>query len=121
MTKLTSELKELKAIKSTFPRSTNGRILYTNDFRKRLVELMESKSMDVTQTFILRELEIAHVVFNKWRSDFKEHGYNCKRAVAVSRKQGSSAVSTLQAKRAELLGELTKIDQAIKLLNELGV
>jgi len=125
MAKLTTQLNELNSLKATFPRGKDGRIQYTNSFRKRVVQLMESKSMDVTQTYILNELNLNSVMFATWRRHFKKHGYeDVKVAVSASRyakANNSSVVSTLQTKRAELISEVAKIDQAIKLLEELGV
>ena len=121
MTKLTTQLNELKTLKATFPRGADGRVQYTNEFRKRVVELVGSKSMDVTQSHILKELSLDPCSFFKWRKNFKQHGYATKVAVSASRKQHTGAVGTLKAKRAELMSEIDKIDQAIKLLEELGV
>ena len=121
MTKLTTQLNELKTLKATFPRGTDGRVQYTNEFRQRVVELVESKSMGVTQSHILKELSLGQVMFCKWRRNFKQHGYATKVAVSASRKQHTGAVATLKAKRAELMSEIDKINQAIKLLEELGV
>lgn len=122
MTNFNTEIAELKAIKATLPRKSDGRVQYTNTFRRRVVDLIDNRPKDMTQSYILDTLNIGQPLVFRWKRDASRHGYVPEVAVAASRMQrGVSAVSALSNKRDELMLELTKVDQAIALLKELGL
>lgn len=120
-----NEIAELNFIKSNLPRGVDGRVLYTNEFRARVVELFKSsKICDVA-----RDLNINATNLCNWKTGKKLHGFKSSKAVAMQRKKADTdAVQQLLKRKSKItatilsLGdEVEKIEKAIKLLRELGV
>lgn len=123
MTNYNTEIAELNAIKATLPRGSDGRIQFTNEFRRRVCALVMNPNKPMSESAILRGLHITQPTVFKWKRNATKHEYTKDVAVSASRMQKStvSAVSALSNKRDELMLELAKIDQAIALLKELGL
>ena len=114
-----NEIANLNEIKSTLPRGKDGRVLYTNEFRQRVVKLAEN----VTDVQITRDLGLSSTCLFNWRSGKKLHGFKPSKSVAMQRKQprDDSPIAILERPRTELAAKMVKVDQAIQLLRELGV
>jgi transposase-like protein len=122
MTNYNTEIAELNAIKATLPRGSDGRIQFTNEFRKRVCALVMNPNKPMSESAILRGLHITQPTVFKWKRNLHKHSYSKEVAVSASRMQRAvSAVSALSTKREELMAEVVKIDQAIQLLKELGL
>lgn len=123
MTNYNTEIAELNAIKATLPRGSDGRIQFTNEFRKRVCALVMNPNKPMSESAILRGLHITQATVFKWKRNVHKHEYSAEVAVSASRiqKRTVSAVSALSSRREELMTELAKIDQAIELLKELGL
>lgn len=118
-----TEIAELNAIKVNLPRGADGRIQFTNEFRKRVCALIMNPNKPMSESAILRGLHLQQPTVFKWKRNVHKHEYSADVAVSASRihKSAVSAVSALSKRRDELMTELAKIDQAITLLKELGL
>ena len=114
-----NEIANLNTLKSNLPRGTDGRFLYTNEFRARAVELSEKYPI----CRVANDLGILHGQIRTWGKGKKLHGFKPSKSVAMQRKQprDDSPIAILERQRTELAAKMVKVDQAIQLLRELGV
>ena len=113
-TTLNTEMQALKEIKDATPRGSDGRTLYTVDFRSRVVTLTKL----TTLAQVARELDLSYSMVVTWNRSYRNKDVV---PVSISRKVQGGTIGTLLERKAELEAELTKLDTALNLLKELGV
>ena len=122
-------ISELKNEIKQFPRGTDGRIQYTLDFKLRVVEAQ--KLSNISGISFAKMLGMKYPTqFYKWKSTLQPEMLE-EKSVSVSRmyrKPSSTALQAIEGKRktvqAEintLMAELDKLNDAAKLLKELGL
>ena len=122
-------ISELKNEIKQFPRGTDGRIQYTLDFKLRVVEAQ--KLSNISGISFAKMLGMKYPTqFYKWKSTLQPEMLE-EKSVSVSRmyrKPSSTALQAIEGKRkavqAEiktLMTELDKLNDAAKLLKELGL
>ena len=124
----TTQLKALKTEMAQLPRMANGNIQYTLEFKLKVIEAHKASGM--TQTAFSKALGLkSYAVINDWSKVINKSTVETK-SVSVSRIQqkGSTAQAAINLKRQELqhdinklMAELDKLNDAYKLLKELGV
>lgn len=113
-----TNLTKLQAQVLTFPRSTNGKIQFTNAFRKEVCDLV--RSGEFKQAHLARALNISAMNIYTWMRNTRTEDYDTK-GIAVSRMRPSNPVAAIQAKLDKLEAERDKMTTAIQLLKELGL
>lgn len=115
---ITTQLNKLAAQRLTFPRGSDGRIQFTNAFRKEVCELVATKQLPATH--IAKALGLASSQIWKWKTNYSKTKYDSS-GIAVSRMKATDPIASIEAKRSAALAEVEKMTTAIKLLKELGL
>jgi len=110
-----SNLTSLKALVETFPRAVDGRIQYTNAFRKAVCELATKRVH--TQKHIQEYLGINSSAISQWKQAYKANKYDAT-GISVSRMQPKNTLKELQAQLKEIETRKAKLETTIELLKE---